>query len=160
VTGTNIIPPHSYHKAIFAALLFLDASTLYLVQHRDSTPIRAKREIETSAPEQDNKEVAHYIIYALWTGSISLAVTLFSMTHLALLNRPLDPPKTLLINSRLIRLAPRLPAILVIVCLPMFKGMDGGTWCGVAVLICYTLFTFESIAGMERNWTLFEPREV
>jgi hypothetical protein len=143
---------------MFAALLFLDASTLYLVEHRDSRPIR-KRETETPTQEEDSEEVSHYILFALWTGSISLASTLFSMTHLALLNRPFDPPRTLLINSRLIRLAPRLPAIAAIVCLPLFDKMDGGTWCGAAIIICYILFVFESIAGMERDWKVIEPRE-
>lgn len=49
--------------------------------------------------------------------------------------------------------------MVAVICLPLFENMNGGTWCGIAIIICYVLFLFESIAGMERNWKVVEPRE-
>jgi hypothetical protein len=143
---------------MYGSILCLDASALYLVEHRDTIRADTKSEAEVSNPKESTEEVAHYFIYALWTASISLGVTLVCMTHVGLLNRSLDPPKTLVINSRLLRLAPRLPATVLIICLPLFKNISGATWCGSAIGILYFIFFFESYAGMERNWTLFEPK--
>lgn len=150
---------HSLHVVMFGSLLCLDASALYLVEHRGAKRSETTSEVESSNTEESAEELAHYFIYALWCASISLAITLFCMTHVALLHRSLDPPKTLVVNSRLLRLAPRLPATVAIICLPLFKNMSGAAWCGAAIIIVYFLFLFESYAGMERNWKFFESKE-
>ncbi len=79
------------------------------------------------------------------------------MTVIALLNLPLDRPKTLIINSRWIRLAPRIPALAVICCLPLSEHLSGAGWCGGVTTTLYAVFLWEWIAGMERNWKLLEP---
>lgn len=159
--GRRLSLPPRFHIVIFGALLILAASVLFLVEHPGATTTSTatteptKREESTDLPES---EVPHFTLYALWSASIALSTTLFSMTIIALLNRPLDKPKTLFVSSRWIRMAPRLPAIALIVCLPLFQSLDAGSWCGVATSILYAVFLFEWMAGMERNWQVLEPR--
>ncbi|CZR61497.1 uncharacterized protein PAC_11394 [Phialocephala subalpina] len=153
-----------FHIVIFAALLILAASVLFLVEHpgartstetTTTTEAAAKRQESELLPES---EVPHFTLYALWSASIALGTTIFGITIIALLNRPLDKPKTLLVNSRRIRMAPRLPAIALIVCLPLFKSLNAGSWCGVSTSILYVVFLWEWMAGMERNWQILEPK--
>jgi hypothetical protein len=103
---------------------------------------------DISDPDAAVEKAIHY---AIWTSSISLAITLFCMTHVALLNRPLDKPHTLVVNSRWIRLAPRVPAVVLIMCLPLMN-LSGSSWCGFATIIIYAIFLWETYAGLERGW--------
>jgi len=146
---------------MFAALLLLDASVLYLVEHYGvyaKTSSEAKAEVFTES-EETPEEIHQIVIYALWSASVPLGVTLFCMTGIALLNKSLDPPKTLVINSRILRLSVRLPAIVAIVCLPLFPTLSSSSWTGGAVTTLYIVFMFEWVAGLERNWRLVEPRD-
>jgi hypothetical protein len=81
------------------------------------------------------------------------------MTSIALLNESLDHPKTLVVNSRLLRIAPRLPAIVFITCLPLISGLDGAVWCGAVVATLYAVSIWEWLAGLEKNWKFIEPKE-
>jgi hypothetical protein len=156
------LTPHSAHLTLFASLLALDASTLFLVQNRDvkvSNPGANVRRQESESSSDNPNDDAHLILQALWSASISLSVALFCMTVVAFLNRPLDKPKTLAVNSRCIRLCIRPIAILVILCLPLFKHLTGASWCGGAVLTLYVCFLWEWFTGLERNWTVIEPKE-
>jgi hypothetical protein len=148
------------HIVIFAALLILAASVLFLVQHPGAkvSAITAS-EVSAETDSLSDEEVNHFVLYALWSASISLCSAIFGMTLVALLNRPLDKPKTLLINSRWIRLAPRLPAVALIICLPLIPNLDAGIWCGAATSTLYVVFLWEWIAGLEKNWKLIEPKE-
>ena len=55
----------------------------------------------------------------------SLAISVTAMTVVGLLNRPLDKPNTLTVNSRWIRLAPRILALATICRLPLFENLSG-----------------------------------
>jgi hypothetical protein len=148
---------------MFGALLFLDSSVLFLVKNRGASSIQealeARQENSSESATESPAEVGHFAHYALWVASISLGVTMTCMTGIALLNRNLDPPKTLVINSRLLRIAPRLPATIFIICLPLIPGMNGGNWCGAAVSLLYIIFLWEWLAGLERDWRFFEPKD-
>jgi len=111
----------SLHVAMFGSLLILAASILFLIQTADSnSAAEIKAREPTAEPAPSSPEAEHkYIHYALWSASTTLALVLACMTSIALLNQSLDKPKTLLINSRWIRLAPRIPAMAAIVCLPL-----------------------------------------
>ena len=126
---------------MYEGLLTLAASILFLVQHTNATAdvtpgITERATSETLTPEEE----ARFTNYALWSASASLGIVLFTMTSIALLDRPLDKPKTLIINSRLVRLAPRVPAIVVICCLPLIDGLSGGAWTGGAAVILYIVY--------------------
>jgi hypothetical protein len=64
----------------------------------------------------------------------------------------------LVVSSRWIRLAPRVPAIILIMCLPLMH-LTGSTWCGLATIIVYVVFLWESFAGLEKDWRWFEPKD-
>lgn len=146
---------------MFGALLILAASTLFLVKH--STEGFRSSFAKRSTPENTEAETAtedpFFILYALWSGSISVAVVILEMTLIAILNRSLDKPKTLLVNSRWVRLAPRIPAIIIIVCLPLLDGLTGSSWCGSVIVILCHVFFWEWIAGLEKYWKFLEPKQ-
>jgi len=148
-----------FHVIMFAALLLVAASTLFLITHR-SDPKKATGPLSTSDDDDSSEPPAkpEAVLFALWSASLSLTVTLICMTGIALLNRPLDPPKTLLVNNRYIRLAPRLPVIVFIALLPLIKDMTGTWWCGMVVWALYALFFWELVAGLEKDWKFVEPK--
>lgn len=139
---------------MFGALLIVAASVLFLVKN-DSTEVAA---IHTDATDPQSEQ-RHFILLAVWSASTSLAIVVLSMTHIALLNRPLDRRNTLVINSRYIRLAPRIPAIVLIMCLPLIHNLTGSLWCGGASIILAIVYIWESFAGLEKDWKFFEPKD-
>lgn len=146
---------------MFGTLLCLDASILYLVKNSYPQLSTAIQEPESTTSESalDTADLSRFINYALWVASISLGIAMACMTGIALLNRPLDPPKTLVINSRLLRIAPRLPITIIIVCLPLFPNMSGPVWCAATVALLYAVFLWEWFGGLEKDWKIFEPKD-
>ena len=140
----------SLHVMLFGALLITAASVLFLVDH--------VAEVTTSSTGDASPE-PQFLRYALWTASAALSIVILTMTCLTLLNRPLDPPKTLLVNSRLLRMAPRALVIVVICCLPLPPNMAAGSWIGAATCTLYAEFLWEWIAGLEKNWRFLEPKD-
>jgi hypothetical protein len=150
----------SFHVVLFATLLLLAASVLFVVENDFVSTSKmdsalAKLESETESLE----ETSLFTKRALWSASGSLSIVILTMTAIALLNRPLDKPNTLIVNSRWLRLAPRVPAIAIICCLPLFPHMSSTLWCGAATSILYVIFLWEWMSGMERDWKVLEPKE-
>lgn len=144
---------------MFGLLLILAASVLFLVKNPDAHPnLIIEKEKKAYTNINESKEETRYALTALWSASICLAGVLLSMTCIALLNRPLDKPRTLVVNSRWFRLAPRLGVIAVVACLPLVENISPSLWCGVACSTLYILFFWEWIAGLEANWKLVEPQ--
>jgi hypothetical protein len=137
---------------MFGALLILAASVVFLVKNDN---VQTTSDADVADPEADVKRATHY---AVWSASTSLAITLFSMTGVALLHRSFDKPDTLVINSRWIRVAPRFPAMALILCLPLMQ-LSGSSWCGLASLVIYVVFLWEQYAGLEKDWRWFQPKE-
>jgi hypothetical protein len=137
---------------MFGALLIEAASVLFLVKNNN-----------TEAGDSDNTdpefEEKHFTLVAVWSASTSLAIVVLSMTFIALLNRPLDKPNTLVINSRWIRLAPRFPAVVLIMCLPLIKNLTGSAWCGGACVVLWLVYLWETFAGLEKDWKFFQPKD-
>ena len=135
---------------MFAALLVLASSTIFLVEDR----------AELSLPDRtDTEATTHYLLTAFWTASTSLSVVIVQLTAIALLNYPLDKPQTLVVNSRYARLAPRVLAIVIVMCLPLIHGLRGTGWCGASTIVLWALFLWEWLAGLEKNWKFFEGKD-
>jgi len=100
------------------SLLILVTSIGFIVDNQDGSGVAV-----VVQAEEYPSVIINYIHTAVWSASVSLSVTLASMTGIALLNRPLDPPKTLWINSRLLRLAPRMLGVVVLCCIPLIHGL-------------------------------------
>jgi hypothetical protein len=115
------------------------------------------RREESSTPTAE--DAAPFIIYALWSAAISLSVAIWAMTVIALLNRSLDKPGTLVVDSRYLRLAARPIAIIVICCLPLIKDMNGAIFIGAATSMCYGIFMWEWVCGLEKHWHWFEKKD-
>ncbi len=150
-----------FHITIFGALLLFDASVLFLLKN-SATSISATvpiRDDSSSDSGTDTADVGEFISYALWTASFSLSITIGCMTGIALLNRPLGPPDTLVLNNRLLRIGPRLPIIIIVMCLPLIEHLSAGTWCAITVCSLYIVFLWECFCGLKKNWTVFEKDE-
>jgi hypothetical protein len=146
---------------MFSSLLILAASILFLVEHQGlstspspSEPAAPERRAEESVMEPVPKES----IFAIWSASVNLSLVILFMTSIALLNRSLDKPKTLLVSSRWIRMAPRIPLMAVICCLPLIEPLPSAEWFGITCSCMYGLFMWEWVAGLERHWQLLEPK--
>lgn len=109
-----------FHILTFMSLLTLAASASFLVNHLD---LSATTALVEKRAEGVAEEAVRSLATVLWSRSVSLAITLISITGFTLLNRPLDLPKTLLVNRLMLRLAPRLPAVVVILCLPLIPNL-------------------------------------
>jgi ABC-type Fe3+ transport system permease subunit len=142
----------SLHIVMFGALLILAASVVFLVKN-DSISTDSK---ETVADQDAAVEKATQ--NAIWAASTALALAMFCMMCVALLNRALDKKHTLVINSRWIRLLPRIPAIVLIMCLPLMH-LTGSEWCGLACIVVYVVFMWETFAGLEKGWMWLEPKD-
>jgi hypothetical protein len=139
---------------LYSNILILDASVLFLVQHLEGSPGDS-----ISTRDDAEADAKSFLKTALWAASISLSSAVVCMTGLSLLNRSLDPPGTLVVNSRVLRMAPRAPALLFILLLPLIPGLNGGEWCGAVVVVLFVVFFWEWMAGLEKNWSYFEALE-
>ena len=97
--------PHSLYIIMFGASLTLAASVVFLVRN---AKIATAIDEDISDPVTIVECATHP---AVWVSSISLAVTHLYIAYIALLNKSLDDPRTLIISSRWVRLALRVPAI-------------------------------------------------
>jgi hypothetical protein len=113
----------------------------------------------TSSDEASDEEkiLQHLVYVAMWTVSASLTISLQALTVLAVLNKSLDPPKTLIVNNRYVRLAPRMAAVPVVVCLPVGQHLLPGSFIGILAAVMYFLIMWEKICTIEHGGAIFEP---
>jgi hypothetical protein len=81
------------------------------------------------------------------------------MTLKSLLNRGLDNPGTLLVDSRYIRMAPRAVACVIIMCLPAVNDISPSTFFGIILALLQCLILWEVVASMEKGAKWFEPKD-
>jgi len=137
---------------MFGALLILAASVEFLVKNDHISTNNTE-----SVADQD-AAVKKAIQNAIWTASTALSLTMFCMMCVSLLNRTLDKPHTLVVSSRWLRILPRVPAIALIMCLPLMH-LNGSSWCGLACIVVYAVFLWETFAGLEKGWMWLEPKD-
>jgi hypothetical protein len=165
----------SIHVPLFANILILGVAIRFLLLNDTIKPSSSKTDISSerllrlreegdtsasSSSEESSEEGAvlqHLVYTAIWTAAISLATSLQCMVSLALLNKTLDRPKTLIVNNRYVRLAPRMAAVPIIACLPIGQHILPGSMIGYLAVIMYILIMWEKICTMEHGGALFEP---
>jgi hypothetical protein len=81
------------------------------------------------------------------------------MTGKTLLNHSLDPPGTLVVNHRYLRMAPRAVACIVTMCLPIVNGIRTTVFLGIIVGLLQSLILWEFVAAMEEGFQFFEPKD-
>jgi hypothetical protein len=85
--------------------------------------------------------------------------TVLLMTGKALLNKSLDPPRTLVINNRYLRMVPRVMVCIVVMCLPIINDINATAFLGILVALLQSLTLWEYVAAMEKGFQFFEPKD-
>ena len=108
----------SFHSILFGSTLILGVSVIFLIQHIKDSVVELSQVEGQTGQSTDHQQAA--IHAAKWTISVSLSLALMNQTLIALLNRSMDPPGTLKINNRLLRLLPRI-LLIPILCVFRFQ---------------------------------------
>ena len=135
--------------------LILSAGIMFIIRRTAATT-----DDENNSGNVPKDELATFIHKAVWTVSVSLATIVFSMTGLALLDESLDPPGTLRINSRYLRLSGRAVYILVVLIIPTAKKINPEIFLGTCAILMFLLSIWEWIVSMEKGGKFVEPRQV
>jgi hypothetical protein len=125
---------------------------MFLIRQDVTKPANGKG---VEVPED---EVDSYIHRTIWLVAVSLTVIIVSMTAQALLCISRDPPGTLLINNRYIRLSGRLVYIIIILCVPLDPDLDKVLFLGIAGVLLSFLAYWEWVVCLERKGGLVEPK--
>ena len=153
ITTREVIDNLSFHVTMFGNTLILGVTLTYLLQN-----IHTSAHDPSEGEDEEARKLALSILSAKWVASCTLAIILFNLTKIALLNRSLDGPNTLKINNRYVRLLPRLVVAVVILCLPLAKRMDSITYLSVLSWLLIPLLAWEWVASLDSGGGLVEPR--
>lgn len=149
----------SFHNSLFGSSLLIGVSAIFLVQNPTSNSIKAplSEQLEMSDEERRAANQPAIAIYsAKWTVSIALSYALFSQTLIALSNRPMDAPGSLKINSRDVRLLPRVLLLRIFLCLPLVYKMWALTFLGSISGLLRACLPWEWWSSLERHGGLME----
>jgi low temperature requirement protein LtrA len=142
----------SFHIPLFASILTFASGVMFIVRHG------IKEQLDVLEEQQiPDSEIPHYMYNAVWTSAVSLAIIIFSMTGLALLDKSLDEPGSLRINNRYIRLGGRLVYIIVILSVPATTNIDARLFLGIAALMLVVVTSWEWVVCMDRGSAFIEP---
>ncbi|KAI4251470.1 MAG: hypothetical protein LQ352_004832 [Teloschistes flavicans] len=150
-----------FHHVLFASTLILSITFVFLVQHpRDNSVWRheealAEREAETEG-EDAALRLAIAIYAARWTVSFNLALILLCQTLATLMHRSLDPPRTLKVNNRYLRVLPRILLIPIVICLAIDRTMNSLTFLGIISGLLLACLPWEWWASLEHDGGVFE----
>lgn len=141
------------HIPIFASFITLSAGVLWFIDQESNAPLHGTEETHATGEE-------YFLLKtrALWNTGVSLAVILFGYTCIALLDIPLDPPRTTLVNNRLLRLAARPIYIIVILTVIVADDLDTYLYFGICGLGMSFMLLWEMIGSLERPARLIEPK--
>ncbi|KAI9893596.1 MAG: hypothetical protein M1814_006392 [Vezdaea aestivalis] len=146
----------SAHVSLFGSLLIFGSSLKFLVVHDEAYLTHAEPEPGLARRAQD-EVTAHALLTARWSISITLSVALACMTGLALLNRPLDGPRTLIVNNRYLRLVMRPVAMAIMLGLSGYDKLSSSSFIGVVLGCLWAVLGYETIVGRIRGGGLWEP---
>jgi hypothetical protein len=139
---------YSLQVMLFGSLLLLDASLGFLIRFPSAT----------TQAETDPATTSFGLRQVRWTISGALTSVLVCMTGLALLNKSLDKPGTLLVDNRYLRMGMRAVVIMVVLCLPTQRVMGHGIYVGIIVTLLQVTTWWEYLAGLERGSKLMDRR--
>ena len=136
----------------------LGVSVLYLVEHAAKNAVKPT-EAEGLGEEEfkEASDIAYFVFNAKWSAAISLTGTVLCLSAIALLNRSLDPPKTLMVTNRYIRLAPRILLMAVVLCLPLVREMQAIVFLGIIAILLSVEMIWELSVSLERSGGIVEP---
>jgi len=153
------------HIFLYGSILLTDASWLFLIQNSASqlsSPTTS--DLHIAAAESTDSEAAVLrttdvrLLRAKWTVATSLGTTLVLMTAIALLNRSLDPPKTLMVSSRYVRILPRVVVAIICCCINLQDTLGPQTLMAIIFGLMYVIAHWEWYAGLEKGAKFIEPK--
>ena len=144
---------------MFLSTLTLEVSAVFLIQHPTANAIRPQHPEGEAEPEnsEEMSDLATYIYTAKWSVATSLTFTMLCLTTIALSNRSLDRPGSLMITNRYLRLAPRVALIVIALCLPIQRAMESLTFLGILAAVLLFVRLWEVIASLEHAGGIIEP---
>lgn len=143
----------SFHIPIFASFITLSAGVLWFIHDVAGTATEGAEDTQLT---EDQDAVDR--VRALWDVGVSISVILFGYTGLALMDKPLDPPKATLVSNRYVRLMARPIYVIVILSIVSVDDMTAYLYfpiCGVGMSL---LLLHEMVGSMERPAGFFEPK--
>ncbi|KAI9858344.1 MAG: hypothetical protein M1824_004365 [Vezdaea acicularis] len=133
---------YTLHIPLISSLLLFGVCLQYLVLHASSS---------------SDPSLSTPLLHTVHTvTSISLSAVLLCTTLLALLNHSLDPPHTLVINNKLLRLAARPLAILAVLALLIRGNWSSIAFLGVVTPVVWVVLLWEWYAGREAGGGVLE----
>jgi hypothetical protein len=160
VYPTLLIPPtltkyHSFHIPLFGSFITLSSSVLFVLRvSTGSSATEGATQEEILTEEESNALVYR----AIWNMAGSLSLIIFSMTIQALADKPLDPPGTLLVNHRYLRLSSRFLYILVVMLVPLTPNLSVTLFLGIAGVGLSLILWWEWIVSLEQPAKILEPK--
>jgi hypothetical protein len=125
---------------------------MFLITGESEKPEKGK---SFEIPEE---EMPNFIHRTIWLVSISLAVSISSMTFQALLDKSMDPPGTLMMNNRYVRLAGRTVYIIIIMCIPTIGHIDKVLFLGIISILLSFVIHWEWVGALEKGGGFLEPK--
>ncbi|KAL8950369.1 MAG: hypothetical protein Q9222_003586 [Ikaeria aurantiellina] len=146
------------HVTLFHALLILGVGLDFLLEHplvSAKTDLWNRAEGEGHAEEEE--ALRSHMYTAKWTVSTALATTLAAQTLITLLSKSVDRKRTLKVDSRYLRLLPRMAIMVVVLCLPIRERMVASIYLTILVLMLVAVLIWEMVASLDSDgdsqWT-------
>jgi hypothetical protein len=109
--------------------------------------------------ESLTEEASKSLTYrAIWNMAGSLSIIVLSMTFQALADKPLDPPGTLVVNNRYVRLSSRMIYIIVVMLAPLKADLTVALFLGIAGVGLSLILWWEWIVSLEQPAKILEPK--
>ena len=141
------------------SVLTLSAGIMFIVRENAQTPeTGTDSTTDSTTTTVPTSELPDILRTAMWTVAISLATIMMSMTGLALLDESLDPPGTLRLNNRYIRLSARVVYVVVILCVPIDESLGAEWFLGICSLLLGLVVTWEWTSSTVKGGGFFEPK--
>ena len=137
---------------MFGSTVILGVSVGFLIQHHDTSSQTAR-----DSDSESGSRLAAAIYSAKWSVSSTLLIILVCLTLIALLNRSLDSHGTLKVNSRYLRLLPRLITAVIALCLAIDRTLTPYSFLGILTLILLLCLIWEWTASLESGGGFVEP---
>ena len=150
----HVLIQDSFHNTLFGSTLILGVTVVFLIQHINDSAVESSGTEGSRDGSTTHQATAIYA--AKWTISVSLSLALMNQTLIALLNRSLDPPGTLKIDNRHLRLLPRILLIPILLCLPISKDISILSFLGSVSGLLLVCLQWEWWSSLERGGGIIE----
>lgn len=137
-------------------IVLLSSGMLYLIDYTPEGETNGVQKPDEGETKVDTSRATLHL--ATTTSMVSLSLALFYQLNLALLCKPLDPPGTLLIGNRYVRMVPRMAGIIVLATVWRYDFQSSTSVIGCMMIVVWLVYLCEWIAGLEKGGGILEPK--